>query len=212
MKCIVCGHHSTKRIQTLDSRIYWHCQACSASFLDPSFYIAPDNEKERYLEHNNHIHDEAYRTFLTRLANPLKEKLSLGDTGLDFGCGHGPALADMLTCDGFEVDLYDPFFFPDQKIFSKKYNFITCTETAEHFHCPHKEFSTFDDLLKPGGWLGIMTSFLPLDQNFEGWYYRRDPTHVTFYSEKTFSVIAEQRNWQYEIPSKDIVLLRKPHE
>jgi hypothetical protein len=35
---------------------------------------------------------------------------------------------------------------------------------------------------------------------------------VTFYSEKTFEVIAEQRNWDYEIKSKDIVLLHKPNE
>ena len=38
----------------------------------------------------------AYRSFLGRLAIPLQAKLSSGDTGLDFGCGHGPALADML--------------------------------------------------------------------------------------------------------------------
>jgi hypothetical protein len=63
-----------------------------------------------------------------------------------------------------------------------------------------------------GGWLGIMTSFLTTDDAFESWYYRRDPTHVTFYSEKTFEVIAEQRNWDYEIKSKDIVLLHKPNE
>ena len=60
--------------------------------------------------------------------------------------------------------------------------------------------------------LGVMTCFLTTDEAFESWYYRRDPTHVTFYCEKTFEVIASQRNWQYEFPSKDIVLLQKPNE
>jgi hypothetical protein len=183
-----------------------------AKFLDPSLYIEAGIEKERYLEHDNRIDDEAYRYFLSRLASPLKEKLSIGDKGLDFGCGHGPALADMFQADGFEVDLYDPFFFPDKKVLSKKYHFISCTETAEHFYNPFKEFNSFDNLLMPGGWLGIMTCFLTTDDAFESWYYRRDPTHVTFYSEKTFEVIAEQRNWDYEIKSKDIVLLHKPNE
>ena len=212
MNCIVCNHQSTESFKTSDAKTYWKCGYCLAKFLDPSLYIEVGIEKERYLEHDNRIDDEAYRSFLSRLANPLKEKLSIGDQGLDFGCGHGPALADMLQSDGFEVDLYDPFFFPDKKVFSKKYHFISCTETAEHFHDPRKEFNSFDNLLMPGGWLGIMTSFLTTDDAFESWYYRRDPTHVTFYSEKTFEVIAEQRNWDCEIKSKDIVLLHKPNE
>lgn len=212
MNCIVCNNQSTESFKTSDAKTYWKCGYCLAKFLDPSLYIEAGIEKERYLEHDNRVDDEAYRSFLSRLANPLKEKLSIGDQGLDFGCGHGPALADMLQSDGFEVDLYDPFFFPDKKVFSKKYHFISCTETAEHFHDPLKEFNSFDNLLMPGGWLGIMTSFLTTDDAFESWYYRRDPTHVTFYSEKTFEVIAEQRNWDCEIKSKDIVLLHKPNE
>ena len=212
MNCIVCNNESTESFQTTESKTYWNCKACSAKFLDPSLYIEPNIEKERYLEHDNRIDDEAYRSFLSRLANPLQKKLSADDTGLDFGCGHGPALADMLQAEGFQIDLYDPFFYPDKKVFTKKYNFITCTETAEHFHHPRQEFNALDNLLSPGGWLGVMTCFLTTDEAFESWYYRRDPTHVTFYCEKTFEVIASQRNWQYEFPSKDIVLLQKPNE
>ncbi|MEO2158184.1 MAG: class I SAM-dependent methyltransferase [bacterium] len=180
-----------------------------AKFLDKSHYLDPLFEKNRYLEHENRIDDETYRNFLSRLGDPLKEKLSQNDKGLDFGCGHGPALADMLRSDGFRMDLYDPFFFPDKSIFSKKYDFITCTETAEHFFDPYKEFDVLDGLLVTGGWLGVMTCFLTDEELFENWYYRRDPTHVVFYAEKTFEVIASQREWNCEIKSKDVVLLRK---
>ena len=210
--CVVCDSKLIESFKTSDKLLYWHCNSCEAKFLDSSFHIKLDAEKDRYLEHENIVDDPGYRNFLSRLINPLKEKLSLNSTGLDFGCGHGPALADMLQSEGFEVDLYDPFFFPNKKVFSKKYHFISCTETVEHFHDPFQEFNTLDNLLMSGGWLGIMTSFLTSDDAFESWYYRRDPTHVTFYSEKTFEVIAEQRNWDYEIKSKDIVLLHKPNE
>ena len=169
-------------------------------------------EKQRYLEHNNDLKNKAYRAFLSKLSEPLKEKIPLGSHGLDFGCGTGPALADMLAQDGYEVSLYDPFFYPDKNVLSKQYDFVTCTETAEHFHNPRKEFDRLDGLLKPGAWLGIMTSFLTEDDEFENWYYRRDPTHVTFYSEKTFQVIASQRNWKCEIKSKNIVLLQKNYD
>ena len=61
--------------------------------------------------------------------------------GLDFGCGPGPALANMMQSDGYEMEIYDPFFFPNKDALSKKYDFITCTETAEHFFNPHDELN-----------------------------------------------------------------------
>lgn len=209
MLCNICGSDAVESFQTSDQKIYWNCSHCGGKFLDKDFLLKSNDEKERYLEHNNEIDDPEYRAFLAKLAIPLKEKILPSSRGLDFGCGHGPALADMFKKDGFEVLLYDPFFYPDTKVLSQQYDFITCTETAEHFHDPWKEFNMLNNLLKPGGWLGIMTCFLTTDDMFESWYYRRDPTHVTFYAEKTFQVIASQRNWICEVQSKDIALLQK---
>jgi SAM-dependent methyltransferase len=209
MLCNICGSDAVESFQTSDQKIYWNCSHCGGKFLDKDFLLKSNDEKERYLEHNNEIDDPEYRAFLAKLAIPLKEKILPSSRGLDFGCGHGPALADMFKKDGFEVLLYDPFFYPDTKVLSQQYDFITCTETAEHFYDPWKEFNMLNNLLKPGGWLGIMTCFLTTDDMFESWYYRRDPTHVTFYAEKTFQVIASQRNWISEVQSKDIVLLQK---
>ena len=45
------------------------------------------------------------------------------DFGLDYGCGYAPALADIFKKDGFNIDVYDPFFFPNQNIFLKKFKF-----------------------------------------------------------------------------------------
>ena len=209
MKCIVCKSKLVEFFKTRDNKEYWCCDNCSAKFLDKKHYISMAEEKERYLEHNNRVDDKNYRDFLSRLSMPLKEKLSPKCKGLDFGCGHGPALADMLRSDGFDVDLYDPFFFPNKGVFSKQYDFITSSETVEHFFDPFKEFDTLNNLLAPKGWLAIMTSFLTTGDAFEDWYYRRDPTHVVFYSERTFEIIASQRNWVCEVPKKDIVLMYK---
>ena len=209
MTCIVCKSKSISSFTTKDKKIYWQCSCCSVKFLDQAFFIDKDTEKGRYLEHQNEIGDPAYLKFLSKLSKPLKTKLKSDDRGLDFGCGHGPALAVMFKEDGYSIDLYDPFFYPNKEVFSNKYNFITCTETAEHFFNPNREFKTLDSILAPGGWLGIMTTFLTEDKSFESWHYRRDPTHVVFYAEQTFEVIAEQNNWQLEIPAKDIALFCK---
>ena len=138
--CIVCSSNLVESFQTSDNLNYWHCNSCGAKFLDRKHYIDEDSEKKRYLEHENIIEDEGYRNFLSKLSNPLIEKIHTSAKGLDFGCGHGPALADIFIKNKYSIDLYDPFFFPNKEIFSKTYDFITCTETAEHFFNPKKEF------------------------------------------------------------------------
>ena len=207
--CIVCSSNQIEPFTTSDNLDYWKCNFCKTKFLDKKHYVDKSSEKKRYLEHENIIEDEGYRTFLSKLTNPLKNRIQLNAKGLDFGCGHGPALADMLKKDEYSIDLYDPFFFPNKEIFKKKYDFITCTETAEHFFNPKKEFDLINSLLNKGGWLGVMTSFLTTNEAFDSWYYRRDPTHVVFYAEETFDVIAKQRNWHCEIITKDVVLFNK---
>jgi hypothetical protein len=66
-----------------------------------------------------------------------------------------------------------------------------------------------DSLLEEGGWLGIMTNFYNNSIDFEDWYYRKDPTHVVFYTEQTLEVIALMMTWSIEIPANNIVLFKK---
>ena len=49
------------------------------------------------------------------------------------------------------MKLYDPFFYPDKSVLKAHYDFIACTERAEHFHDPFAEFDRLDSLLKPKG-------------------------------------------------------------
>ena len=139
----------------------------------------------------------------------MKDKNSISDLGLDYGCGFAPALANIFKSYGFKVELYDPFFFPNKDVLLKKYKFITCSEVVEHFFSPYDEFDKIDNLLDNNSWFGVMTTFLPRDDLFENWYYRRDPTHVVFYKKQTFQHIGFQRNWQVFFPSENIVLFHK---
>lgn len=131
-------------------------------------------------------------------------------SGLEFGCGPGPALAAMLREAGHEVALYDVFFAPDQAVLQRQYDFVSCTEVAEHFHDSAAEFRLFDKLLKPGGWLGLMTGMLAEGIDFSSWHYRRDPTHVVFYQRTTLRYLAHQYGWRCEFPGQDVALMRKP--
>ena len=209
MNCLVCEDPAVKLILEEDEKIYWKCRNCLFIFLDPKFRLSPSEEKDRYKQHNNDIYDVNYRLFLSKLFKPLQGKLQDGAKGLDFGCGPGPALAEMFKEEGHQVDLYDPFFFNNEIVFKKAYDFITCTETIEHFFEPVKEFKRIDEMLVKESFLGIMTTFLTDEKDFGQWYYRKDPTHVAFYRPETFEVIASMMDWTYEIPEKNVVLFKK---
>jgi cyclopropane fatty-acyl-phospholipid synthase-like methyltransferase len=83
------------------------------------------------------------------------------------------------------------FYAPDSHVLEQKYDFITACEVVEHFHYPEKEFRLLRSLLKPGGTLYIMTNMITKPERFQNWYYRRDPTHVFFYTPDTFEYIRE---------------------
>lgn len=209
MRCLVCRGISVHHFLSVDPRVYWRCNACKATFLDPHQRLSAADEHAHYLHHQNTPDDPSYRRFLAKLSVPLIERLDAGMKGLDFGCGPGPALAAVLSEAGHNMALYDPFFYPDRIAMEQTYDFIACTETVEHFFDPAGEFDRFDTMLRPGGWLAVMTCFQTEDDRFAEWHYRKDPTHVVFYRTETFSVLAEQRGWTFECPAKDVALMRK---
>ena len=208
--CPVCEKDRWIDFMTVGSQIYLGCEECDAVFLEPSMLPNREEEEARYLQHLNYPSDPVYRKFLSRLADPLLERLPAGSHGLDYGCGPGPALSEILKEAGHSVDLYDPFFHLDKSPLGRKYDFVACAEVVEHFHKPAREFTKLRGLLVPGGLLGIMTCFLTEQTFFPGWHYRRDPTHVVFYRERTFEVIARDQKWICEIPVANVVFLRKP--
>ncbi len=195
---------------TVGARAYWRCGGCEARFLDPAHHLSPTAEGIHYLTHRNDPADPRYRHFLSRLTGPLLDRLAPGSSGLDYGCGPGPALAAMLREAGHRVALYDPFFHPDPAALLDRYDFVTCTEVAEHFRRPAEEFDRLARLLLPGGLLAVMTSFQSDDSRFADWHYRRDPTHVVFYRAATFRALAAQRGLACEFPAENVAVLRKP--
>ena len=209
MICPVCLGSKTELSNLIEDKEYFRCKFCDVLFLSSNHHLGPDEERDRYLQHKNDIFDSQYRKFLSALYNPLTHKLKTDMKGLDYGCGPGPALAEMFKENNFTIDIYDPYFFPDESLLKKKYDFITCTETVEHFYEPNKEFRKLDSFLETGGWLGVMTNFYNESINFEDWYYRKDPTHVVFYTEQTFRTIASMMTWSIEIPDNNIVLFKK---
>lgn len=207
--CPLCLSDDTKSYMRDKNREYEVCGQCHLIFVPPQFHLDHDAEKQVYDFHQNSPEDEGYRTFLNKLLAPLAQRLPKGAEGLDFGCGPGPTIKPMLEAQGFSVQNYDIYYHPNEAALCKAYDFITCTEAIEHFSQPHQELARFDQLLNDQGFLGIMTKRPTNKEAFANWHYKNDPTHICFFSEKTFQWIAQRFNYHLEFPGNDTVIMQK---
>lgn len=207
--CRLCGAPVAPFFTDRAGRHYQRCGRCALTQLDDGQLPPPELERALYRLHCNDPDDPGYRRFSARLAAPLHERLHPGAEGLDFGCGQGSALAALLQEAGHRVTAYDPLFVPDLAALERDYDFVACCEVVEHFHDPATEFARLDRLLRPGAWLAIMTCFQQDDDAFDGWHYRRDPTHVAFYRPESFAWLAGCRGWRLELPTRNVALLQK---
>lgn len=182
---------------------------CKAIFLSSPYYLDPIAEKERYEEHNNDVTDLRYQEFV----RPVVEKILVEHTpsarGLDYGCGTGPVITSLLAKKGFTTQLYDPYFQPDTRVLSEEYDYVICCEVMEHFQAPVKEFRKLKDLLSKTGSIYCKTSLFDKNIDFKKWYYKDDPTHVTFYTKKGLKHLQKKVGFSRVEFFEKLIVLRK---
>lgn len=197
MQCLLCSasHTDSFRVDKNPPRNYFHCQACDLIFMVPSERLNSTLEKQRYDQHQNEG-SQGYQAFLEPLVKYIddhykKEGVARDSlTTLDFGCGPTAFLSQLLSHKGYRTSQYDLYYFPDLEQLRRTYHFVTSTEVWEHLFNPKQEIEKILRMVKPGGLIGVMTSTHRGESAFHDWHYRRDPSHVVFYSEKTMNFIA----------------------
>lgn len=205
MICTLCETSLKNKID--DS--FFVCEVCSAIVKDSQFYITIQQEKERYESHNNDINDTRYQQFTSPITEFILDNYSQKHVGLDYGCGTGPVISKQLQNNGFRVQLFDPFFYPDENYLNFQYDYIFSCEVFEHFFHPKQEIEKLLLLLKLGGRLLIMTHQFDELTAFSKWYYRKDSTHVFIYTQKTFEFIAKKYQLTIENNNNRFVILKK---
>jgi len=207
--CPLCKSSQTATFSYSENRQYCHCQNCDLVFVPEKFFISQSDEKAKYDNHQNSPENQGYCTFLDKLLLPMQEYLKQGDKGLDFGSGPGPTLSLLMQQRGYEMDIYDIFYHDNREVFHNKYDFITSTEVIEHLHNPLEEIERLWSCLNEGGILGLMTAFRV--EEFEKWYYKRDLTHIIFFTPSTFEWLAKRLGARLTIPESGVVILRKDY-
>ncbi len=190
--CKICSHKTRVIIDTKSNTSYYSCNFCDFISLDHTHLLSRAEEESRYRQHNNTLENEGYvsmlRKFITTYIIPYQASIK---TALDFGCGSNPVLASLLQEEGIAVDTYDKFFSRNEVYINRKYDLITSTEVFEHLKEPIDSFKLLRGLLNENGILAIMTMFHPNDdKKFQDWWYRRDKTHISFYTLNTIRHLA----------------------
>lgn len=172
------------------NRRFMRCPDCDLIFVPESYHLSPENEKARYRLHNNTLSNEGYvRMFREKIAL-IQEHCPGIKSVLDYGCGPEPVLAQLLRREGFECDVYDPFFFPELP--EGSFDLVISTEVFEHFRDIRAELCRIHSFLNSGGFLAVMTSFHDAVRDFGDWWYVSDPTHICFFGMRTFERIAKE--------------------
>jgi len=192
LHCPLCRSTNAHDFYRDARRQYYRCDECQLVYVDSKHYLSVDAERAEYDKHENSASDEGYRRFLSRIANPLMARVAPNSKGLDFGCGPGPALAEMLKEAGHQVELFDLYYANNPKVWSQQYDFICATEVIEHLSRPDIELARLWSHVSPKGVLAIMTKLVIDQQRFATWHYKNDPTHICFYSCDTFDWLADK--------------------
>lgn len=190
MKCLLCGFES--QIIQGQWKIY-QCAKCKLVFKDQQYWLDLEQQKKRYSQHQNCGENYGYINSLKVLLEPLS-KLTRPQNILDWGSGPNPEFSKMLKVQFVDavVDIYDPIY--QSELATKKYDLITCTEVIEHFQNPQDELEKIFTHLKPSGIFAGLTNFVDTKnlEQIQSWWYLRDQTHWSFYSEETMKFIAQK--------------------
>ena len=207
--CPLCREEANEEFYQDQRRNYILCRRCQLVFVPPAQYLPETDEKAAYDHHQNSPTDPDYRRFLSRLFLPLQDRLVPQSHGLDFGSGPGPTLSIMFEEIGHTVTIYDYFYAKNPVALQQTYDFITATEVVEHLHDPATILPQLWTLLKPGGYLGLMTKLVRNQEAFATWHYKNDLTHVSFFSRATFEWLADQWETKVEFFHSDVILFSK---
>lgn len=186
---------------------YYKCETCDAIYADELDKPNLEAEKERYELHDDDTADEGYRKFVNPITSSIMRDFTSDAKGLDFGAGTSAIISVVLKENAFNIKNYDPYFHRFSELLEAKYDYISSCEVIEHFYKPYKEFKLLKTMLNTNGKIYLMTE--PYDEtiDFSTWYYKNDPTHVFFYSKKTFAWIVKEFKFSEFTMNKRLIVL-----
>lgn len=176
-----------------DSRPFYVCKKCGLIFT--GCYLSPEETTKHYQSQYGNIID------WNKEATAILNLVSFAVTPLnifDFGSGSG-LLAAAFRSMGFEVGNYEPMLHGDFRTenYDSSYDLVILNEVIEHVEDVMQTFDNICSVTKPGSVIFISTMMTDIiinepgkfQETFSNWWYKDDPTHVSFFCQLVFESI-----------------------
>ncbi len=210
--CRICQTPSRPFFQ--DVRAFFKCPECFLIFtLD-----LPDKELEE--NHYKAQWETAQADFWKSQVDGLLSYIQayrVPERILDFGSGSGE-MARELRGRGFNVTELEPMrdgYLKDQS-YPVLFDAVVGVEVIEHLPNPWEELREIEKVLAPEGivlFSTMMTNpFVEAPnaaEHFKTWWYKDDPTHVSFYCNRALSKMADLGGYDIDIIADKVFVIRK---
>lgn len=198
--CRLCRHPA--RLVFEDTRPFYACNVCGLIFSD--CFLSVEAVEKHYKDQYDPDFDWKRESgfvveWLKKLVDPIT-LLSLSI--LDYGSGGG-FLTKALREMGFKVDCYEPMLHGEfvRENYSNAYDVVILNEVIEHLEDINKTLDIVYNVLADNGLVFLKTLLtdhmindpLNFQALFKGWWYKDDPTHISFFSSLTIEYICNDR-------------------
>ncbi len=203
--CRICSFPSTLFYR--DARTFFKCPNCALIFTKdiPEKALEENHYKKQWQSTEPDFWEKQVTNLISYFQSfgisPGKHRI------LDFGAGSGELTLELQRRD-YRVTALEPMtdgYLKDQS-YPFLFDAVVAIEVIEHLPNVWEELEEITKILKPGGIMAISTgltnSFIDSPdavEQFKGWWYKDDPTHISFFCNQTLSVMAEMKNYTIEI-------------
>ena len=210
--CRICNSPSILFFQ--DERSFYKCPECRLIFSE-DFPGKADEEKHYKTQWATTDPDfwKGQVDVLVQLIDNYRTPKHI----LDFGSGSGEMTREFQKR-GYDITPLEPMihgYLKDQH-YSPRFDVVIAVEVLEHLPDPWNEIREIENVLVPDGIVIFSTlltnAFIDLPDaanHFKDWWYKDDPTHVSFFCNHVLSKMADIGNYDIDIIGDKVFVLKR---